>query len=767
MKKSFMTRILATGLSFAMAFSMAAATNVTPASAASKPVLVDAVTGGSGRAVTVNVGEVAKLKVNAATKKTYAVSSVKKSSKKIKTAVNKKGTVVYVRGVAETGEKDSAIRVSFKVKKTGKISKFTFASKIKVVSPKPAVAELTEAVQKETKKVAVKFSTAVDSVKPADVTVKRVDGSVVIPVKGFVLDADKKGAMIETYTDMKDGKEYTVAYTAADEAKTVSEKNFTATDAKIAKLTASTSTISANDSTEVKINTLDSQGVLLGSYKFSDLAAQKITVDVKCSNNGYKDGDKIYLKNAGDTAEIKTILHTYQYENGVEKDTIEETFVVTAVDETYAGYTFGYSLVKAGSGEPAWDASSYKQNTATPIKESANAYFNIKNAAGADRTGKFSVSSADTGVVLVSEVTLAKGTAVSVTGVKEGSTYLLIKDEKKNLIASLPISVNAERKATRLELSVQALSVSNAASQGAIDVTPTVYDQYNEKMTIGSLDFTKLTVASGDAVLSKSGTTKFVVNAAGCTKGHYYYELKATVNNVSVTNNLSVTISEPSGTVESYGVEIETATVDLATDDTSALSKGAVTQKIRVARYQGGVLKDYLSTASIASITVKGTNNEGDISSKVVSDGAVMTITCGAVSGSATNSPFAQLVKSGTYAVEVVINTSDKATAKFANTFTVKNDQAAKYKANVKTTDVSTKYSSIATALADKDVFEITKDGAGVYDKYTASSLIINTKIAAAGEKNVYVESVEADITVNGGNHIYLVIPVEKTFKLQ
>ena len=77
MKKSFMTRVLATGLSLAMAFSMAAATNVTTASAASKPVLVDAVTGGSGKAVTVNVDEVAKLKVNAATSKTYAVSSVK------------------------------------------------------------------------------------------------------------------------------------------------------------------------------------------------------------------------------------------------------------------------------------------------------------------------------------------------------------------------------------------------------------------------------------------------------------------------------------------------------------------------------------------------------------------------------------------------------------------------------------------------------------------------------------------------------------------
>ena len=37
MKKSFMTRVLATGLSLAMAFSLSAATNVTTAAAATSP----------------------------------------------------------------------------------------------------------------------------------------------------------------------------------------------------------------------------------------------------------------------------------------------------------------------------------------------------------------------------------------------------------------------------------------------------------------------------------------------------------------------------------------------------------------------------------------------------------------------------------------------------------------------------------------------------------------------------------------------------------
>ena len=54
---------------------------------------------------------------------------------------------------------------------------------------------------------------------------------------------------------MKDAKVYKVTYTAADEAKTKSDKTFTATDAKIASLTLSTSTVVANESTEVKVNT--------------------------------------------------------------------------------------------------------------------------------------------------------------------------------------------------------------------------------------------------------------------------------------------------------------------------------------------------------------------------------------------------------------------------------------------------------------------------------------------------------------------------------
>ena len=144
-----------------------------------------------------------------------------------------------MRGVAATGEKDSAIRVYFKVKKTGKTAKRQFTAKVKVVekepeAPKVTVVKLTGATQKEAKKIAVTFDNK--AVTPGAVSafkVVRTEGNVVIPVKGVVYDDDKTGATIELYNGVTDAKEYTVTYQDTDEAKTESTATFTASDNKV------------------------------------------------------------------------------------------------------------------------------------------------------------------------------------------------------------------------------------------------------------------------------------------------------------------------------------------------------------------------------------------------------------------------------------------------------------------------------------------------------------------------------------------------------
>ena len=78
MKKSFMTRVLAMGLSFAMAFSLSAATNVTTASAAAKKVGVTTMMKVSTKSVT--EGKTVKTYMNSTALKKYRIKKVAKLS---------------------------------------------------------------------------------------------------------------------------------------------------------------------------------------------------------------------------------------------------------------------------------------------------------------------------------------------------------------------------------------------------------------------------------------------------------------------------------------------------------------------------------------------------------------------------------------------------------------------------------------------------------------------------------------------------------------
>ena len=206
MKKSFMTRVLATGLSLAMAFSMAAATNVTTASAASKPAMITYDSGASAKTLSVKLGEATKIKVNAATKKTYKVSAVKVSSSKLRAAKNTAGTVVTIRGMKATEEgKPASVKVSFKVKKTGKASKYSYVSKVNVIEDKLT---MTAAATKS-KKITVTFNKAVDTTKAVIAVTK---GAAKPTVTSTTFAADAKSAEIVMGTKLTEGT-YTVTVT--------------------------------------------------------------------------------------------------------------------------------------------------------------------------------------------------------------------------------------------------------------------------------------------------------------------------------------------------------------------------------------------------------------------------------------------------------------------------------------------------------------------------------------------------------------------------
>ena len=772
MKKSFMTRILATGLSFAMAFSMAAVTSVTPASAASKPVLVDAVTGGSGRAVTVNVGEVAKLKVNAATKKTYAVSSVKKSSKKINTSVSKAGTVVYVRGVAETGEKDSAIRVSFKVKKTGKTSKFTFASKIKVVSPKPANVKLTGATQKEATKIAVTFDNA--AITPGAISsfkVARTEGNIVVPVKSVSYDADKKGATLETYTGMTDAKEYTVTYTDADEAKTVSTATFTATDNKIADLQVSTTSLVAKESTEVKIKTLDAQGVLLNEYSLTKAEQNKITFDLKSSDGtAYRAGDGIYVAKVGDTVTLKATLHTYKYVDGKEQDIIEREFTLVGTTEDYAAISFGYSIADK---KPDFNSSSYKQNKAIAKDKQSTFFPNFKKGSK-DVEGKFAVESSDPSVLLVANAAVGSLTknGVAVKGVKEGTAYILVKDADKALVASLEVTVGAASAANTITLSSNSVVTSDSGAEKK-EVTVKVKDQYNNDLTITDLkvECTDATAKSAASITYKKSNSVIEIDGAQAPAGKtisYSYKVTAKTAQGTKEAYLNVTINA-AGTdvnkITNYGLVLSSEDVDLAWTKDSTNTGSALTIKVAAYDKDGGLIKFLPLASSGVALTVKKTSDatktlaveSGSASITKASTTAAVILSSQSAGGVTAIKKHAEV---GTYIVTATFDVAGK-TNSFSKQFNVKDTQGTftfavtntskdKWKSNIKETlkadnDNVTYYINGNTIDKDKvTVEEVKYSTVGDSGVYTVSKVIISYKQDGVAN-DVFVEAVPAN----------------------
>ena len=147
-----------------------------------------------------------------------------------------------------------------------------------------------------------------------------------------------------------------------------------------------------------------------------------------------------------------------------------------------------------------------------------------------------------------------------------------------------------------------------------------------------------------------------------------------------------------------------------------------------------------------------------------------MTVTCGAVYTNS-NSALKQVVKNGNYKVEAVVKTAANQTTTLSTTFVVKNDLVAKYGVNVKIDNMNnyskttyTGVSSISGALGNTDIFEVTRDNAGA----TGCSIKHVDSTTVTGNSNqVYVKSVEVEVTINGSNKIYIVLPVNRTFTMR
>lgn len=296
MKKSFMTRALATGLSLAMAFSLTAATNVTTAAAAAKPAM-------KASKMTVKEGKSKTFLATAKTLKTYKITKakVKNASAKqyISVKKNAKGTGIVVTG-KKAGTTARKIVITFKNKTTKKTTNLTTKVVVKAVEQKPEEEQLTmTAAVKGVKTIEVSFNKAIASPDAVKVTVKKgtaardckatVDGSKITVAMEAKLTAG-------TYTVSVEGVD-----TAAMTADVVVEKDETLTSFEIADyLTAESQKVTTNGS--IKFAALNQYGEKMASTDPTVSCSFSSNVEVK-SATATKEGE-IVVKNINPTLAI-------------------------------------------------------------------------------------------------------------------------------------------------------------------------------------------------------------------------------------------------------------------------------------------------------------------------------------------------------------------------------------------------------------------------------------------------------------------------------
>ena len=202
MKKSFMTRALAMGLSLAMAFSLSAATNVSVASAATTPAM-------ASKQFAVRVGGATKsYKASTATQKSFKITKATVgNTDKATVKVNSSKKSIKVTPGTVTGS--TVVTLSFKNTKTAKITNKKYRCVVKAAVVKEVLSVTGVAAADAT-------TLTVTGTKLGDLTAADIKVTPEVAVSSYTAAEDGKTATVKLSAGLQSGTEYTVAVNGTD-----------------------------------------------------------------------------------------------------------------------------------------------------------------------------------------------------------------------------------------------------------------------------------------------------------------------------------------------------------------------------------------------------------------------------------------------------------------------------------------------------------------------------------------------------------------------
>ena len=327
---------------------------------------------------------------------------------------------------------------------------------------------LKSVAQNKTNELAATIDGATKNIKASEVTIKTPD-NVVLPVKSVSVDSkDATKVTLTTFSDMNDGKEYTVTL----DGTTV---NFVATDNKVASINIDKPTIPVKTETEIKLVAKDANGVILKELPYG---TSDVNYDFSLTTaNGYVNGSKLYLNKVGDTATAEITYKTNKYtaDGKADGNIGPNKLTITATDQA------AVSSFKVRIGNSGKKYSTLKDNDKVSVDETSAtyAYFEVKDTDGKEISnyGDYKVESSDrTTLMLAADTMTGSNHYVRVIPAKEGTAYIFLKKDDK-IVASVPVTVVASRKVTTMTTDKNSFTLSKTSVANEI-VSLTTKDQY-------------------------------------------------------------------------------------------------------------------------------------------------------------------------------------------------------------------------------------------------------------------------------------------------
>ena len=674
-----------------------------------------------------------------------------------------------------TGVKAGKVTITAKIT-VGKDS----ATTTKDVEVKKAI--LTAVKQSKVNQLAATVVGDTKDLKATDFTITNTATNATVPVKAVSVDkTDKTKVTIDTFVDMKDAKEYNVVFDGTTQ-------KFTATDGTVANVGLTRLQVPAAEKTEVKAQSLDANGVVIGEFPITNgnSAKGQVSTDLTISK-GYAEDTGIYLPAVGDTMTVKLTYHTGTFgTDGNETGKIEQTFTITAVDPSLVNYSFQLTIA---DNTPAWTATSFKASNDVKIGAERRAFFRILKDDGKEISNytEYSVESADRTKLLVTNTNLTDShTAVKVNGVSEGLTYIEIKKDDK-VVGTVAVNVKAKPVATSVDLDKTTVTVvrEKTVTESAIAV---IKDQYNDDMTvegakiecIGAPDEASKALASNSSnlpTITYSGT-KAKISAIGnfataaFKKGSYTYKVTLKNGDKELTRSFTVTLVENNNNVaQAYELKFNQNKVD------TTIGTGTVTETdyditVDVAEMANGGALDTLAAATPVKYTVKDSKGKTiAVVGKDPSNGsAVSATTCAAIGNDAFNNNqltidtiasssagFKKNIDKGTYVVTAEFYSdygTNKKPVKVSGSFTIEDTQDTLVSYKLINNDFGTK--SVKDAFTDKTLVEVYYDG--VLQNITDVADVDGTVLTNGG---AFVKTVDLYVTISGSaNKVCVKVPV-------